>query len=199
MTDLPQKQILAILFAGGESVEIERVAQAIGADEETVIKYLPHIRDALADAGMPFDLLRLGDRLQLSTAPEFAPVIREALELRRAVPLSQAALEVLAVIAYNQPVTRGFVEQVRGVDSSGVVNSLLEKQLIEEAGRLELPGRPISYQTTPNFLRCFGLESLDKLPALPSAEEEIEELPPDVLEGQVGFDELADAPEAYAE
>ena len=181
MIDLPQKQILAILFAGGEAVEVSRVAQAIGADEETVLRYVPHLRDALADAGMPFEVLRLGDRLQLCTSSDYAAVIRAALELRRSAPLSQAALEVLAVIAYNQPVTRAFIEQVRGVDSSGVVNSLIEKSLIEEAGRLDLPGRPIAYRTTPDFLRCFGLESLDKLPALPSTDEDAP--PDDVLEG----------------
>ncbi|MEM1484977.1 SMC-Scp complex subunit ScpB [Oscillospiraceae bacterium PP1C4] len=191
MIDLPQKQILAILFAGGEAVEIERIAQAIGADEDTVLKYIPHIRSALETAGLPFELLRLGDKLQLCTAAAYAQVIREALELRRNIPLSQAALEVLAVIAYNQPVTRAFIEQVRGVDSSGVVNSLLEKVLIEEAGRLELPGRPISYKTTENFLRCFGIESLAELPTLPEADEQ-EELPDDVLEGQVGFEQDRD-------
>lgn len=189
MMDLPQKQIVAILFAGGEAVEIERIAQAIGADEETVVKYIPHIRDALEEAGMPLQVVRLEDRLQLCTTCEFAPVIREALELKRNTPLSQAALEVLAIIAYNQPVTRSLVEQIRGVDSSSVINSLVEKQLVEEAGRLELPGRPLSYRTTANFLRCFGLETLDKLPTLPSQEEETAEIPDDVLEGQVGFDD----------
>ena len=99
-------------------------------------------------------------------------------------------MEVLAVVAYNQPVTRAFVEQVRGVDSSGVISSLLEKQLVEEAGRLELPGRPIAYQTTDVFLRSFGLESLEDLPVLPQEPEE----PPDdgQLEGQMGFDQLED-------
>lgn len=191
MMDLPQKQILAILFAGGEAVEIERVAQAIGADVETVIKYLPHIRDTLRDSGIPFELLLLDDKLQLATTEEFAPVIRDALELRRNTPLSQAAMEVLSIIAYNQPVTRSFVEQVRGVDSSGVVNSLLEKELIEEAGRLDLPGRPIAYRTTVNFLRCFQLESLEQLPTVPSEENTPDSPPDDVLEGQVGFDEIA--------
>ena len=189
MTDLAQKQILAILFAGGDAVEISRIAEAIGADEQTVIRYIPHLRDALEDGGMPFEVLRLDNKLQLCTHGAFAEIVQAALEMRRNQPLSQAALETLAVIAYNQPVTRAFVEQVRGVDSSGVVNSLLEKGLVEEAGRLELPGRPISYRTTPNFLRCFGLESLDRLPALPT--EETESPPDDVLEGQVGFDEIA--------
>lgn len=187
MIDQAQRQILAILFAGGEAVEVGRVAEAIGADVETVVKYLPHLRDSLEDAGMPFELLYLDGKLQLCTAAEYAQVIQKALELRRNQPLSQAALEVLAIIAYNQPVTRSFVEQVRGVDSSGVVTSLQEKGLVEEAGRLELPGRPISYRTTANFLRCFGLESIEQLPTLPAPET----VPPeDLIEGQVDFDQV---------
>lgn len=198
MMDHTQQQIFAILFAGGEAVEIARIAQAIGADTETVVKYLPHLRDELEAAGLPLEVLRLDDKLQLCTAAEFAAVVQAALELRRNTPLSQAALETLAVIAYNQPVTRSFVEQVRGVDSSGVVNSLLEKGLIEEAGRLELPGHPLSYRTTANFLRCFGLDSLEKLPSLPSAEEEDPAPPDDLIEGQVGFDELGSGLAEYA-
>ena len=160
-----------MLFAAGEPVETARVAQAIGADEETVLRYLPALQGSLDQAGIPLQILRLGDRLQLSTLEAFAPVIQDALALRRNIPLSQAALEVLAVAAYNQPVTRALIEQVRGVDSSGVVNSLIEKQLLEEAGRLELPGRPLSYRTTPHFLRTFGLESLEQLPPLPGTED----------------------------
>lgn len=171
MIDLPHKQIFSVLFAAGEPIEAARVAQAIGADEETVFRYLPALQDSLDQAGIPLQILRLGDRLQLSTLEAFAPVIQDALALRRNVPLSQAALEVLAVAAYNQPVTRALIEQVRGVDSSGVVNSLIEKQLLEEAGRLELPGRPLSYRTTPHFLRTFGLESLEQLPPLPGTED----------------------------
>jgi segregation and condensation protein B len=187
MIDATQKQILAILFAGGEAVEIGRIASAIGMDPEMVLKSVLPIRDALEDAGFPFEVLRLGDKLQLCTAGEFAPVIREALELRRNMPLSQAAMEVLAVVAYNQPVTRSFIEQVRGVDSTGVVNSLLEKQLIEEAGRLDLPGRPITYRTASAFLRCFNLESLDDLPSIsmPSGEETQGD---GFLEDQIRFD-----------
>ena len=169
--DLPHKQIFSVLFAAGEPVETARVAQAIGADEETVLRYLPALQGSLDQAGIPLQILRLGDRLQLSTLEAFAPVIQDALALRRNIPLSQAALEVLAVAAYNQPVTRALIEQVRGVDSSGVVNSLIEKQLLEEAGRLDLPGRPLSYRTTPHFLRTFGLESLEQLPPLPGTED----------------------------
>ena len=172
MIDLIQKQILAILFAGGDAVELSRVAQAVGADEETVERLLPGLRGELDDAGMPFELLRLGDRLQLATRAEFAPVIREALELRRNIPLTQAALEVLAIIAYNQPVTKSFVEQIRGVDSSSVVNSLVAKGLVQEMGRLEIPGRPISYGTTEHFLRCFGMQSIETLPKIPQPQEQ---------------------------
>lgn len=186
MMDLAQKQILAILFAGGEAVEIDRIAQAIGADVQTVAKYIPHLSDFLNDSGMPLEVLRLGDKLQLCTRSEYMGVIREALALRRNLPLSHAALEVVAIIAYNQPVTRAFIEQVRGVDSSGVVNSLLDKQLIEEAGRLELPGHPLSYRTTANFLRCFGLESLDKLPALPAPGESLTDPEPEEVQVEIG-------------
>ena len=170
-----QKQILAILFAGGDAVEISRVAQAVETEPEMVVKWVPKLREALQESGMPFELLELDGKLQLCTAPEYAPVIQKALELRRNQPLSQAALEVLAIVAYNQPVTRSFVEQIRGVDSSGVVTSLEEKGLVEEAGRLELPGRPIAYKTTANFLRCFGLENIGHLQKLPPAKNTAEE------------------------
>lgn len=105
---------------------------------------------------------------------EFAPQIRTVMDLRRNTPLSQAALEVLAVVAYNQPVTKAFVEQVRGVDCSGVIGSLTTKGLVEEKGRLELPGRPLLYGTTENFLRCFNISSLDELPPLPEGDEDKE-------------------------
>ena len=105
---------------------------------------------------------------------EFAPQIRTVMDLRRNTPLSQAALEVLAVVAYNQPVTKAFVEQVRGVDCSGVIGSLTTKGLVEEKGRLELPGRPLLYGTTENFLRCFNISSLDELPPLPECDEDNE-------------------------
>ena len=127
---------------------------------------------------------------------EYAKEIRTVMDLRRNTPLSQAALEVLAVIAYNQPVTKAFVEQVRGVDCSGVIGSLTTKDLIEEKGRLELPGRPLVYGTTENFLRCFSLSSLDDLPEPPEkvssdAEDESEKTEED--NGQLS---IFDAPAA---
>lgn len=108
----------------------------------------------------------------MTTREEFASVIRDALQVKNNAPLSQAAMEVLAIIAYNQPVTKAFVEQVRGVDSSSVVNSLVAKELVEEKGRLEIPGRPISYGTTEHFLRCFRMKSIEALPKLPQTPEQ---------------------------
>lgn len=187
-----QHQIEAILFAAGEPIQLERIAQAVGVDPQTVRKLLETVAEQYEEGEGPFLILRLDDRWQMTTKTSFAGVIKLALELRRNIPLSQAALEVLAIIAYNQPVTRAFIEQVRGVDSSGVVNSLVEKGLVEEAGRLELPGRPLSYCTTPNFLRCFSLESLEGLPQVSDTQSEETEEPTggEELEGQVGFAEI---------
>ena len=110
------------------------------------------------------------------TREEFAPYIKKAFDIKRRTPLSPASLEVLAVIAYNQPVTRAFIEQVRGVDCSGVVSTLVEKGLIEERGRLELPGKPLLYGTTKNFLRCFGISDLSELPELPKNENAVSDV-----------------------
>ena len=107
----------------------------------------------------------------MCTKSSYADYIRKALDIRRNTPLSQAAMETLAIVAYNQPVTRAFIDQVRGVDCGAVVQGLVAKNLVEEKGRLELPGRPLLYGTTPDFLRCFGLSSLEELPPLPQKEE----------------------------
>lgn len=176
-----QSKIFAILFAAGEPLEGARLGEAIGLGEEEVRDYAAGISAWLEDVEFPLELRRLVTAYQLCTRPVYAGEIRRALELRRNTPLTPAALEVLAIIAYNQPVTRGFVEQVRGVDSSSVVTSLVEKGLVEEAGRLELPGRPIAYRTTPVFLRCFGLESLDHLPDVTGSGED----PPPEEDGQM--------------
>ena len=161
-----QNQIFAILFACGEPIEAERIAQVLEQDGATTELLLRSLADWLDETEHPLMLQRLEDRYQLTTRPEYAAVVKAALEVRRNVPLSQAAMEVLAVVAYNQPVTRNFVDQVRGVDSSSVVVSLAEKGLIEEAGRLDLPGRPISYRTTDHFLRTCGFSSLIDLPPI---------------------------------
>lgn len=189
MLNKQQKELFAILFASGDPVELDRLAQALELDMPTADRLVASVADYLEEDGSPLRLIRLEDHCQLCTREEYAPVVRRAMEIRRNVPLSQAAMECLAIIAYNQPVTRGFVEQVRGVDSSGVVSSLVEKGLIEEAGRMDLPGRPISYRTTALFLRCFGLASLEELPSVAYEEgaQPPEDDPP--LEGQMGFDD----------
>lgn len=160
----------AILFAAGEPVEIEKFSEIFEIDSETVENIMDMLSVKLDESGSAIKLVRLDFCYQLCTRKEYAENIRAVLDLRRKAPLSQAALEVLAVIAYNQPVTKAYVEQVRGVDCSGVVSTLVEKGLLEEKGRLELPGRPLLYGTTANFLRCFGLKSLDELPDVPSDE-----------------------------
>ena len=139
-----QEQALeAVLFAAGEPVELEVLARAFG---------------------MPTKQMQLGKAYQLCTRQEYAACVHAVFDKKREVSLSAAALEVLAIAAYNQPVTRAFLEQVRGVDSSGVVASLLDKGLLEERGRLDVPGRPMQFGTTAGFLRCFGLSSLEDLP-----------------------------------
>lgn len=158
----------AILFAAGEPLEIERIAQALELEPENAEQVLYNLSAKLDERNSGICLLKLDNKYQLSSRTEFSDVIRDVLELRKNTPLSQAAFEVLAVIAYNQPVTKSFVEQVRGVDCSGVIATLCQKKLIEEKGRLELPGRPLVYGTTPDFLRCFSISSLEELPPLPA-------------------------------
>lgn len=159
--------IEAILFASGEPVSAARIAEVCALDLRTVKNLLRELSDEYENRGSGIKILKLGDSYQMSTEQAYADKVRAALDIRRNQPLSQAALEVLAIIAYNQPVTRAFMEQIRGVDCSGVVTTLCEKELIEEAGRLDLPGRPIAFKTTANFMRAFGISSLDMLPALP--------------------------------
>ena len=161
-----EKMAEAILFAGGEPVEQKTVAAAIELDEEAAVAVLESLQAKNEKFASSIEVLRLDTQWQLCTRKEYEPYIRSAFEIKRNIPLSQAALEVLAVVAYNQPVTRAFAEQVRGVDCSGVISTLAEKGLIEEAGRLDLPGKPIAYKTTPLFLRSFGLTSLDDLPPI---------------------------------
>lgn len=166
--------IEAILFSNGASVESQRIAEALQITEEQVHKYADMLISDYKSADRGITIIKLENSYQMVSCKEYAPQIRTVMDLRRNTPLSQAALEVLAVVAYNQPVTKAFVEQVRGVDCSGVIGSLTSKGLVEEKGRLELPGRPLLYGTTENFLRCFNLSSLDELPPLPEDEKKEE-------------------------
>jgi segregation and condensation protein B len=175
--DIMDKQILkgmveAILFASGDPVSGERIAQVLGLDKEDAEEVLKDTMESFNRKEGGVRIIRLDDTYQMCSNPAYASCVREALELRRNTPLSQAAMEVLAVIAYNQPVTKAFVEQIRGVDCSGVIGSLSSKGLIEERGRLELPGRPLLYGTTPDFLRCLNISSLEELPPLPERQRE---------------------------
>lgn len=162
----------AVIFACGTPVEYERIASALGVDKEQVLKACNDLSEEYKSRRSGIRIVRLNDSFQMCTEEEYAEPIRTVMDLRRNTPLSQAAAEVLAVIAYNQPVTKAFIEQVRGVDCSGVVSSLISRQLIEEKGRLELPGRPLIYGTTEHFLRCFNISSIDELPPLPASEED---------------------------
>ncbi len=160
----------AVLFSGGEPQSIDRFSQVFDITPEKVVKVMEALEKRLNEQKSGLELLRLDNTYQLATKAEYADYIKKMFDIRRRTPLSPAALEVLAVVAYNQPVTKSFIEQVRGVDCSGVVTTLVEKGLIEECGRLELPGKPLLYGTTKNFLRCFGINDLSELPPLPKNE-----------------------------
>lgn len=181
----------AVLFAAGEPMETARLAEALEINSEDIAATADALSAALEGTGL--QLLQLGGSLQLTTRADFAEQIRAVLEVKRNTPLSNAAMETLTIIAYNQPVTKGFVERVRGVDSGSVVNTLVERGLLEEAGRIEVPGRPVTYRTTAHFLRTFGLQSLSDLPALPTGEE------PDLFAVQSGDDDLIEETEITQE
>lgn len=161
--------IEGILFAAGEPVKIDRIAAVLAADPELVRDAAALISDELSYGGRGIRLVRLDSMLQLCSAPEYSDVIRAALETRKPPKLTQAALEVLSIVAYFQPVTRAYIESVRGVDSSYTVSVLEERGLIEPCGHLDAPGRPTLFRTTPSFLRTFGISSVDELPELPES------------------------------
>ena len=166
-----RSSIEAILFSAGDPVELKRLAETLELPESAVKAQMDILIDEYDALDRGITIIRLLDSYQMVTVKKYAPQVRKAMDLRRNIPLSQAAMEVLAVIAYNQPVTKSFVEQVRGVDCSGVIGSLTTKGLIEERGRLELPGRPLLYGTTDHFLRCFSISSIDELPPIPKDED----------------------------
>lgn len=157
----------AILFASGDPMKASRIAQVLGEETQTVITAAKELQEAYQDAASGIRLVQMNDSLQLCSAPEYATYVVRALEQRKPPKLSQSALEVLAVVAYFQPVTRAYIDQVRGVDSSYTVGMLTERGLIEPCGRLEAPGRPTLYQTSALFLRTMGMVTLDELPVLP--------------------------------
>lgn len=161
-----QRIIEAILFAAGECVEISRLSVSLEADENEIVAAADALADKLSFDRRGIRVIRLENAYQMVSSGEMADYVTKTLETRKPPKLSASQLEALTIIAYYQPATKALVEQIRGVDSSYSVSALLNKKLIEEAGRLNVPGRPIQYKTTPDFLRTFGLSSLEDLPAI---------------------------------
>ena len=161
-----QRAIEAILFAAGERIETARLSMALETDEDEIIAAANALADTYAFERRGIRILKLEKGYQMVSSGEMADFVTKALETRKPPKLSSSQLEALTIIAYYQPATKAMVEQIRGVDSSYSVSALMNKKLIEEAGRLNVPGRPILYRTTPDFLRTFGLESLEELPPI---------------------------------
>ena len=161
-----KKAIEAILFAAGERMELKRLADALETDPEDVEQAADQLMDVYAFERRGIRILKLEKGYQMVSSGEMAPYVTKALETRKPPKLSSSQLETLTIIAYYQPATKAMVEQIRGVDSAYSVAALMNKNLIEEAGRLNVPGRPIQYRTTPDFLRTFGLSTLEELPPI---------------------------------
>ncbi len=175
----------AVLFAAAEPIEYNKLAMALGMDDEQILLCLDALQNKYDAEDSGICLLKLDTKYQLCSKKEYVDAVRDVLDLKRNAPLSQAAFEVLAIVAYNQPITKPYIEQIRGVDCSGVVNTLCQRGLVEEKGRLDVPGRPVLYGTTADFLRCFSLNSLDDLPELPQTDKDI--LMSDVDNGQLSL------------
>lgn len=163
----------AVIFSSGEPISADRLSTALGIGKKEVKQAIDELKKKYSDENSGIKLLCLDDSYQFVSSESCSEYVKAALEIKRNTPLSNAAMEVLAIIAYNQPVSKSFIEQVRSVDSSQTVNNLVEKGLVEEAGRLDVPGRPIIYKTSLGFLKCFGLSSLEELPELPGNDAQI--------------------------
>ena len=180
-----QRAIEAVLFAAGERVEISRLSAVFEVDKDEIEQAVDALADELAFNRRGIRVLRLEDGYQMVSSGEMADYITKALETRKPPKLSSSQLEALTIVAYYQPATKAMVEQIRGVDSSYSISALMNKKLIEEAGRLNVPGRPILYRTTPDFLRTFGMESLEELPEIEKvdfSEPILEDAPAEITE-----------------
>ena len=175
----------AVLFAAAEPIEYNKLSTVLGMDDEQILLCLDALQNKYEADDSGICLLKLDTKYHLCSKKEYVDAVRDVLDLKRNAPLSQAAFEVLAIVAYNQPITKPYIEQIRGVDCSGVVNTLCQRGLVEEKGRLDVPGRPVLYGTTADFLRCFSLNSLDDLPELPQNDKDI--LMSDVDNGQLSL------------
>ena len=165
-----QRTLMAILFAAGEPVSVQRLAQTLERDPDEIRRETRQLMDALSFHRSGIRIVQLEDAFQMCSAAEQAEFVSRTLETRKPPKLSSSQLETLSVIAYYQPSTKAYVEQIRGVDSGYSISALLTKKLIREAGRLNVPGRPFQYETTPDFLRVFGLQSLADLPPIEKVE-----------------------------
>jgi segregation and condensation protein B len=184
-----QRIIEAILFAAGEPIELNRLAQSMEQDPALVRQAVDELADELSFNRRGIRIIKLENAYQMVSSGEMADYVTKALETRKPPRLSSSQLETLTIIAYYQPATKAMVEQIRGVDSAYSVSALLNKHLIEEAGRLNVPGRPIQYRTTPDFLRTFGMSSLQELPAIEKVdlgEPIIEDAPAEIPQEQSG-------------
>lgn len=161
-----QRAIEAILFVAGERIEVRRLAATLETDPADIISATDALADQLAFERRGIRIIKLEDGYQMVSSGEMADYVTKCLETRKPPKLSASQLEALTIVAYYQPATKAMVEQIRGVDSSYSISALMNKKLIEEAGRLNVPGRPIQYRTTPDFLRTFGLSSLEELPPI---------------------------------
>lgn len=191
--------IEAILFAAGESVPAARLSLVLDTDEKEILRVAEELSEKYSREQRGMRILRLGDKLQMCSAPEYAPFIAKTLEQRKLPMLSQPALETLAIVAYFQPVTRAYIDQVRGVDSAYTVSVLAERGLIEVCGRLDVPGRPSIFRTTDAFLRTMGISELSQLPPLPDMsggegaeklQSAIDELQNAANQGQISISEI---------
>ncbi len=191
--------IEAILFAAGESVPAARLSLVLDTDEKEILRVAEELSEKYSREQRGMRILRLGDKLQMCSAPEYAPFIAKTLEQRKPPMLSQPALETLAIVAYFQPVTRAYIDQVRGVDSAYTVSVLAERGLIEVCGRLDVPGRPSVFRTTDAFLRTMGISELSQLPPLPDMsggegaeklQSAIDELQNAANQGQISISEI---------
>ncbi len=176
-----ESAVEGILFAAGDPVPADKLAEVLDIDKQLVLHVLDDLADYYKFNRRGIRLIRLDDAYQLTTAAEHAEYVKQILDIKKQPMISRAAMEVLSIIAYYQPTTRAFIEQIRGVDSSGTIGTLLERQLIEESGFLDVPGRPKLYSTTPAFLRSFGISSIDELPQINEYEE---------AEGQIALSDL---------
>ena len=188
----------AMLFASGDPIEATKLAEVLEIDLETVERMLGHLGGMYDERESGLMLIKIDNKYQLCTREAHSEEVRKLLEIKKNTPLSNAAFEVLAIIAYNKTVTRAFIEQIRGVDCSGPISSLVQKGLIEEKGRLDLPGRPLIYGTTDRFLRCFSLNSLEDLPDLPRTED-IESIAKDESQTSLFDEESADGAASEAQ